>query len=84
MKKLKTLISVMLCAMLVLSLVVPSMAASAYSITIDGNEGQTYNAYKLFDVIYDAEDTTVNKKAVYKVTSKVKTIGSIIPCQLLH
>ena len=73
MKKLKTLISVMLCAMLVLSLVVPSMAASAYSITIDGNEGQTYNAYKLFDVIYDAEDTTVNKKAVYKATSKVKT-----------
>lgn len=73
MKKLKTLISVMLCAMLVLSLVVPSMAASAYSITIDGNEGQTYNAYKLFDVIYDAEDTSANKKAVYKATSKVKT-----------
>lgn len=55
MKKLKVLLSVLLSAMLVLSLVVPSMAESEYIITInkqDVQAGEIYTAYKIFDLQY--------------------------------
>lgn len=62
MKKLKTLISVMLCAMLVLSLVVPAMAdTDASTITVLLNDeqkqeaGETYTAYKIFNLEYSGE-----------------------------
>jgi LPXTG-motif cell wall-anchored protein len=73
MKKLKTLISVVLSAMLVLSLVVPSMAdKTATTIKINGNVGQeageTYTAYKIFDLDY------VNNAGVYTVSEAVLKI----------
>ena len=69
MKKLKTLISVMLCAMLVLSLVVPSMADSTYSVTVNNAiPGETYTLYKIFDFESQASDAT---KGVYTVKGSV-------------
>lgn len=71
MKKLKTLISVVLSAMLVLSLVVPSMA-SDFKITVNGKAGETYTAYKIFNVSYTGTGT--NARGVYTATTAMKTL----------
>lgn len=73
MKKLKTLISVVLSAMLVLSLVVPSMAASDFVITVEKDKvavGETYTAHKIFDVVYTGSGTSA--KGVYTATPEQK------------
>ena len=73
MKKLKTLISVVLSAMLVLSLVVPSMAASDFVITVEKDKvavGETYTAHKIFDVVYTGSGTSA--KGVYTATEAQK------------
>ena len=73
MKKLKVLLSVLLSAMLVLSLVVPSMAdTTGGTITINGKAGQeadeTYTAYKIFNLDY------VGDKGVYTATDAMITL----------
>lgn len=71
MKKLKTLISVVLSAMLVLSLVVPSMAdETAYTITINNaDNNETYSAYKVFDYVASAPTSTTG---VYVASAALK------------
>ena len=73
MKKLKVLLSVLLSAMLVLSLVVPSMAdTTGGTIVINGTKdqeaGETYTAYKIFNLDY------VGNKGVYTATDKMITL----------
>lgn len=72
MKKLKVLLSVLLSAMLVLSLVVPSMA-SDYVITVsNAKSGETYKAYKIFNLSYTG--TGENAKGVYTATLAIKNL----------
>jgi len=74
MKKLKVLLSVLLSAMLVLSLVVPSMA-SDYVITVskkDVQAGETYTAYKIFDLQYTADGEGNVNGGIYTATPAQK------------
>ena len=73
MKKLKVLLSVLLSAMLVLSLLVPVMAEEETgSITIsDAFNGKSYTIYRILDIesyVIDDEDED-NNKATYKPSS---------------
>lgn len=76
MKKLKVLLSVLLSAMLVLSLVVPSMAAgSEFKITVSKDKvqaGETYTAYKIFDLQYTTDGEGNVTGGIYTATPDQK------------
>lgn len=53
MNKVKRIFAFMLAVMLAMAMAVPALAAQTYSITVKGGyKGETYTAYKIFDVAY--------------------------------
>ena len=71
MKTMKKLASLLLALVMALALTVPALAADTYSITVKNTKdnisinGNTYSAYKLFDVTYDGQ-----KHFAYTVSSE--------------
>ena len=91
MKRVKKIASLMVAMLLAFAMVVPVAAAPAsgdpsneFSITINNTsetlsmEGNTYSAYKLFDVTYEESNTSTDNSYAYQIAEAFKEFSYVV------